>query len=129
MKIPPPPADQELAPKASEQLSQYIDEWYNNHEERERETLKLPAAMGKLLAQRISDDVVPQGYVMATELLTYDCITGKDGFSGKPMPLSVSGYPPIMYDVSKLYLKEFARGAFGDQFSNEIDEIYKQIRG
>lgn len=81
--------------------------------------------MGKLLADRIEQGVVPLGYVIATELLCYDCQQGISGFTGEAMPRSVTGMPPVMYSLFRMEAQRFARGAFGDEFGDQVDQNYE----
>jgi hypothetical protein len=110
-----------------EELRTYVEDWFNGLDENEKDTFKISAEFGKILADRVGDGKVPMGYVMATELLIYDCQTGKDGSTGESMPRAVSGYPPVMYTLIRIQAKDFARGAYGDQYGNEVDQVYDEM--
>lgn len=83
--------------------------------------------MTSLLADRIEGGVDPMGYVMATELLIADCMTGVNGWTKEPMPRTVMEEPPIVYGQFIMESREFARGAFGDKFADEVKQIDTQI--
>jgi hypothetical protein len=110
-----------------EQLSAHIDEWAASLDEHDRHTQKFGIAMGKKLADRIGGGVVPMGYVMATELLTHDCQEGIDGFTGEPLPTSIAGYPPVMYGMFRMQAEQFAKGAFGEEFGDQVSQTYTAI--
>jgi hypothetical protein len=88
--------------------------------------------MAGLLADRLDgspDGVVPKGYIIATQLLLYDCKdTGKDGFSGEPMPRDVTGQPPMMYGMFQVRSIELAREVFGNSFADEVKKEYTAIK-
>jgi hypothetical protein len=110
-----------------EQLKAHIDEWYDGQDESNKDILKLHAEIGRILAERVGEGKVPEGYVMAIEQLMYDLQTGRDGLTGELMPSSVIGNPTPFYMNSKFFLIDFARGAFGDEYGDRVDEIYKSI--
>jgi hypothetical protein len=104
-------------------LNRYLDETAESTDSLSAFTNR----MGRLLADRLDghDKVAPTGYVMATTLLTYDCgTTGINGFDHEPMPPEVTGQPPMMYGIFQGQSVDFARGAFGDAFADEVQEIY-----
>ncbi len=84
--------------------------------------------MAGLLANRLNnapDGATPEGYVMATQFLMYDCKdTGKDGFTGEPMPHDVTGQPPMMYGIFQDRSVELASEAFGEPFGDAVKEVY-----
>jgi hypothetical protein len=80
------------------------------------------------LAQRLHPEVVPMGFVMATELYVYDINTGKDGFTGEPMPSEVTGMPPIMGAAVRLTAAQIAQEAFGQEFADAVSAIQEETR-
>jgi hypothetical protein len=89
-------------------------------------------SMARLLADRLDgspEGVVPEGYVMATQLLLYDVKdTGKNGFTGEPMPSDLTGLPPMMYGIFQGRSVELAGEAFGEAFGDEVKKVYAEIR-
>lgn len=82
------------------------------------------------LAERLGDDgVVPIGYITANQLLQYDCQTGKDGFTGAPMPSELTGYPPQVYTVLGVAAKAIGEQAFGEEFGAELQRAYDELAG
>ncbi len=114
---------QEELTGTSEQLRAYIDEWFAGLDEQSRQVMDSPVAFGRKLAERIDDRVVPAGFVMAAEVLVYDCIKGVDSFTGKPLPREFTGYSGIVYKVFRVQADLFAKGAFSDQFFDEVTAI------
>lgn len=78
-----------------EMLNRYIDDQI----EQQNALLTQPVlqAFARELAARIGEGVVPLGYVNATDLLTYDCQTGVNGFTGEPMPYRLTRQHPAVY--------------------------------
>lgn len=111
-----------------ERLSAHIDERVSAGDGSDASLPDFAVAMGKALAERIgSHGVVPIGYVMATELLIYDCGTGVNGLTGDRMSGQIAGYPPQMYALFTLEATHLARGAFGDAFADQVDEVRSSI--
>jgi hypothetical protein len=86
--------------------------------------------MTRLLADRIEQGVIPMGYVIAGQLLRYDCeVTGVSGFTGEPMPAEVTdGVPPAMYAIFDAFqAPQLARGAFGNEFADQVQAFRDQV--
>ena len=109
-----------------EQLRSHLDELAGKNPPLDDFSL----SMGRLLAARIEHGVVPMGYVVATELLKYDCgVTGVDGFTGQRMPRDVTDMPPVMYGIFSMEATQLARGAFGEEFASQVEETRRAIQG
>ena len=67
------------------------------------------------------------GFLMATELYIYDINSGKDGFTGEPMPADVVGMPPMMNGIVRLVASDIAREAFGEEFSDAVLKIQQEV--
>ena len=80
------------------------------------------------LAQRLNPEIVPMGFLMATELYIYDINSGKDGFTGEPMPADVVGMPPIMNGIVRLVANNIAREAFGEEFGDAVLQVQQETR-
>ena len=83
----------------------------------------------QLLADRLPDEGYAPAVVLSVTLLAADIARNKDGFTGKPMPRSLTGLPPIMHwllpDVVLLMsMKQF----FPEDFAAEIAAAYKAVR-
>ncbi len=117
---------------SGEQLSAYIDEvdskWADGLSDSSLDAHDFSIAMGKKLADRIGDGVIPMGFVLATTLLQYDCQTGVDGFTSERMPSSLTGRPPVMYDMFTIRADRLARGAFGDEFADTVRVIRESLQ-
>ena len=83
---------------------------------------------GKVLAERLEDGLSPLGYINATEYLLYDLQVGVDGYSNEPMPNVISGLPIELYNAFReLAHGQFAQGAFGEEFSTQVESIWQEI--
>jgi hypothetical protein len=65
-------------------------------------------AIAELAAERFADrDLVEMGVKMGTTLIIYDLHTGKDGFSGKPLPnLGKLGLPSMIWTQISMSLEK-----------------------
>ena len=73
------------------------------------------------LTKRLNGEFVPMGLVMATELYLYDINTGKDGFTGEPMPSEVTGMPAgVAGMMIRLTTISIATEAFGQEFGDAV---------
>lgn len=79
------------------------------------------------LASRLNGEFVPVGFVLATELYALDMNRGMDGFTGEPMPATVTGIPlgDVMFRIAA---KDLAREAFGSEFTDAVNQVYAEIR-
>lgn len=80
------------------------------------------------LTQRLHPEIVPKGFLLATELYIYDINSGKDGFTGEPMPADVVGMPPMMNGIVRLVATDIAREAFGEEFGDAVLQIQQETR-
>lgn len=85
----------------------------------------LPAAL-RGLAERLNSEIIPMGFVMATELYVYDVQTGQNGFTGEPMPAAVTGMPPVMTSIIRMVAEDVALEAYGEDFVSEVSSIRKR---
>lgn len=82
------------------------------------------------LSERLEGDpIVPAGFVMAFLLVVEDAKVGKDGFTGNPMPASLTGQPPMLYNALMGFQTQVARAAFGEEFgtlvAKELEKLEK----
>lgn len=76
------------------------------------------------LADRLHDEAEPASFALATALFMYDLTAGKSGFSGKPLPGRLVGYPPQVYASIGLYIKDIAIAIFDPE---DIDEVLQGL--
>ncbi len=76
------------------------------------------------LAQRVNHEIVPAGFMTATELYLYDVQTGVDSATGEPMPPVLMGMPPMMAEIIRMTAGHFAREAFGQEFGDAVEASY-----
>lgn len=80
------------------------------------------------LTKRLSGEFVPMGLVMATELYIHDINTGKDGFTGEPMPSEVTGMPAGVAGVMIRHTAgSIATEAFGQGFGDAVTQVYNDV--
>lgn len=98
--------------------------YLQNRERSQDDTVEqLRDTFGRQLAARIGDDPAPEGYVLATELLLYDCQTGVDGFTQEPMPHNLTGYPPQVYGALRVEADYLAQQIFGEEFAQQATQF------
>jgi hypothetical protein len=78
------------------------------------------------LAKRLNPEIVPMGFLMTTELYIYDINSGKDGFTGEPMPRDVVGMPLGMNGIIRLVASEIASEAFGEDFGDAVVKVQQK---
>jgi len=69
-----------------------------------------------------SHDIVPAGFAMVFLLVVEDCVRGKDGFTGRPMPHELVGKPPILYSTVAKMQGRIADVVFGEEFGRLVRE-------
>jgi len=90
-----------------------------------RARLLLP--FGKLLADRMNPKLVPQGFVMACELLLHDVEAGVDGYTGEPIRSDLVGYPSVMYGFLRLEIPALAKAIFPEDFAKGVQEFVEEV--
>ncbi len=89
---------------------------------------RLVYEFGRFLADYIhSSELVPQGFVMATELALYDLQTGKSGFTGESIENNLIGYPSMIYSLLRLEVPRIAEAVFPQDFANGVVEFINQV--
>lgn len=114
-------------------LRAYLEQLKNERGAEDRNSITVfRDQMAALLADRLDgspDGLVPRGYVLASQLLRYDCeVTGVNGYTGEPMPEMLTNQPPAMYGIFfNMETIVLARHAFGDEFADEVVAIYRDM--
>lgn len=81
----------------------------------------------EFLAARLNPELVPPGFVMATELALADLRKGVDGFTGKPISGNLSGYPRQLYAGLRMYIPEIIKAVCPEDFAKGVKEFYDQV--
>lgn len=77
----------------------------------------------KFLADRVgSEEIVPLGFAVVAELAIYDLVHGINGFTGERINSSLTGLPPIIYNILSAMTVPIARAAYSDRFAKAIEE-------
>lgn len=82
-----------------------------------------------LLSDRLNPELVPMGFVMAGNLMTYDLQTGRDGFTSEPIDSSLVHQSPELYEQLQTRLPALAEFAFSCEFAGEVSQIIEKITG
>jgi hypothetical protein len=75
------------------------------------------AYLGERLA---GSPIAPIGFVTAYLLVVEDAKSGKDGFTGNPMPVSLTGQPPMLYNLLMSFQTQIAEAVFGAEFGDLV---------
>ena len=81
----------------------------------------------EFLAGRLNPELVPRGFVMATELALTDLRKDVDGFTGKPISGNLSGYPSQLYSILRIYVPEIVKAVCPEDFAKGVKEFYDQV--
>ncbi|MBI2499812.1 hypothetical protein HYV88_06215 [Candidatus Woesearchaeota archaeon] len=81
---------------------------------------------GAYLATRLNSQLNPIGFNMAVQLTLYDLQKGVNGFTGKPVPHSLSGMPASFYTVMEMNIPRFARAVCPSDFADKVDQVYAE---
>ncbi|MGH7157499.1 MAG: hypothetical protein ACREGD_00255 [Candidatus Saccharimonadales bacterium] len=123
----------EVLPGGSEEvnrrleLHRHLDVWVQEQEAQGVPCEPVEVAFGRALADRLTPNVVPMGYVMVTELLIADCQSGQSGYPDKPLVWEITGYPDQMYAVLRMTADALAGAAFGEDYGKQVGEIRDSI--
>ncbi|MEK6937905.1 MAG: hypothetical protein AABX04_02580 [Nanoarchaeota archaeon] len=80
------------------------------------------------LGERLRNPQInPMGFNMTAQLVLYDLQTGVDGFTGKPVPHSLSGMPPCMYVVMEMNIPKIARAVCPPDFAEAVQKVYDDV--
>ena len=83
--------------------------------------------LGAHLADYLNPTLVPEGFILATELAFYDMEKGVNGFSGKQVSRKLSGYPLQLYAVLRLRIPEIVAAVCPEDFASKVNECYERI--
>lgn len=83
---------------------------------------------GKFLSPRLNPELVPAGFVLASELALYDLSTGINGFTSEPIRNRLVGYPPITYALIRMRLDDIAYAIFPESFANEVRDFFEKAK-
>ena len=90
-----------------------------------RARLLLPFA--ELLADYMNPELVPQGFVIACELLLHDVEAGVNGRTGEPIRSDLVGYPPVLYRLLRLEIPALAKAIFPEDFAKGVQEFVNGV--
>lgn len=82
---------------------------------------------GAYLAKRLNSPLNPMGFNMTIQLTLFDMQKGVDGFTGKPVPSSLSGMPVPLYVVMEMNIPRIARAVCPSDFADKVDQVYAEI--
>lgn len=82
---------------------------------------------GAYLATRLNPQLNPMGFNLAIQLTLYDLEKGVNGFTGKPVPSSLSGMPNTVYIIMEMNIPRIARAVCPSDFADKVDQVYAEI--
>ncbi|MFH0700886.1 MAG: hypothetical protein V2A62_00450 [Candidatus Woesearchaeota archaeon] len=83
---------------------------------------------GAYLGERLRNPQINSiGFNMAAQLVLHDLQTGVDGFTGKPVPPSLSGMPPGIYVVMEMNIPKIARVVCPPDFADAVQKVYDDV--
>lgn len=85
------------------------------------------AEFAHFLSQRLNPNLVPIGFVMASQLAIYDLEKGVDGFTGEPIQLSISLADKELYAKLTQAVPELAKKAFSPEFASEVERHLREL--
>jgi len=80
------------------------------------------------VADRLNDELVPQGFIMAVELAAYDLIKGVDGYTGKPIQNRLVGLPPFIFPLMVENLFRNLDKVLPSEFAKEALDFLAQVK-
>lgn len=82
---------------------------------------------GAYLATRLNPQLNPMGFNMTIQLTLYDLQTGVNGFTGEPVPCSLSGMPAMVYALMEMNIPIIARAVCPGDFADKVAQVYAEI--
>lgn len=89
---------------------------------------KILYEFARLLADRLNEKLVPEGFLLGAQLLLYDLERGIDGYTGQRINSRLVGYPPIIYVSIELMIPMIAEATCPADFAQEVHKIVEEIR-
>ncbi len=86
---------------------------------------------GEYLAERLGEDsskIYPVGFNLTAELALQDLTKGVDGYTGKPIKNSLTGYPQMFYIILGTRMPQIADAVCPAEFAKEVMEIREEIK-
>ena len=82
---------------------------------------------GAYLGTRLNPRLNPMGFNMAVQLVIYDLEKGVDGFTGKPVPSSLSGMPSMIYVLMEMNTPVIAKAVCPPNFADAVQKVYDEV--
>ncbi len=85
--------------------------------------------VGEYFAERLGGhgQVDPMGFVNAFNLMVYDLETGVNGFTGKPVPRGLTGYPSQVYAIISMYAPILAEKVCPEDFARNVRQFCDEV--
>ncbi|MBW2984110.1 hypothetical protein KY361_03290 [Candidatus Woesearchaeota archaeon] len=81
---------------------------------------------GEYLATRLGPQLNPIGFNMAVQLTLADLHTGVSGFTGEPVPHSLSGQPAAVYVAMEFAIPGIAEAVCPEDFAEQVKLVYEE---
>jgi len=87
---------------------------------------------GAYLGERLSEELVPEGFYMTAQLVLHDLKKGVSGLPEKPIPNHLAGYPPFLYTVLSLSIVQIAEAVCPPEFAKGVktmdEAVYAELK-
>lgn len=82
----------------------------------------------KYFGERLGDrELHPLGFIMESQLTAYDLNKGVSGWTGKPVPAHLTGYPSLIYTLFTVEVPEIAKAVCPEDFAAKVETAYEEI--
>lgn len=76
-----------------------------------------------LLADRLPENIMPEGFTITAEFLIYDLQTGIDSFNSLQLHGSLVGLSPRLYDKLRIAVPRLAEAVCPPEFAQRVKQI------
>lgn len=87
---------------------------------------ELVREFNRMLADRLNDEMIPDGVVLAIMLLEYDLEKGVDGYTGKPLNTKLQQLPGMFIRLVSRKVLRKATDFFPEEFAKEMLQAYEE---
>jgi len=81
------------------------------------------------LADRISDELVPEGFYMTSQLVLYDLQRGVSASPSIPVPNKLTGHSKEIYSLLDMAVSEIAEAVCPPEFARGVKRMDAGVRG
>ena len=82
---------------------------------------------GAYLADRLNEELVPQGFYLAAKMVIDDLKRGKSEFLGKSIPSKLVGYPSQIYTILSMEIPRIAEAVCPPEFAEGVKRMDEAV--